>query len=156
MKKVFLSIFLFSIFGCVPKTNLSGSWYSCSKRGDYIEIHFKKNQYKYSTNFITPSNWNKFEVLGDTLIQYDKFLFKDSIISVKSKFHFKDKDELKLTYYTSDEKWTFVRIHEKIKSLENNLLLERKTIERSKKAECIDKRTPKERKRDPLDNHFEF
>ena len=156
-KSIYIIPVLFIIIGCKPIKNdarFSGHWYSCAKNGDYIELHIKNNEYKYSTDFGDPTNWNEFEVKGDTLIQYNGFIFEDSTVIDKAKFHFIDKNEFILEYLTSDESWTFQRLDEEIKNVENNLALKNETIERSKIRKCIDNRTDEEK--DSLDVILDF
>ena len=83
MKRAILIIIAFTTLNCefrISKTEISGNWYSCAKNGDYVEMHIKGNKYKYSTDFGNPTNWNEFEIRSDTLIQYDKYVFEDSIL----------------------------------------------------------------------------
>ena len=140
----------------IDKTDISGNWCSCSKNGDYIELHIKGNQYKHSSDFMNPTNWNKFEIKSDTLIQYDKYIFEDSILVNMAKFQFMKNGELELKYLISDEYWKLKRINKNIQNLEDNIILKKETIERSMEAECADKRTNEERKRDSLDMQIDF
>ena len=158
-QSIYIAFVLTLIYGCVSvksESSISGHWYSCTKNGDYVEMHFKKNEYKYSSYFGIASEWNEFKVEGDTLIQYDKFLFEDSIVTNKAKFHFTDKGELKLEYLTSDESWTFFRIDDSIGDIEDNSVLRLETIERSKARKCVDHRTEEEKKKDSLDRVIDF
>jgi hypothetical protein len=158
-QSVYIVFLLTIIYGCEFANNdkvISGHWYSCAKNGDYIEMHIKNNKYKYSTDFGIASKWNELIVKGDTLIQYDKFLFEDSIVTNKAKFELTDKGELKLEYLTSAESWTFFKIDEQIGNIEDNLVLRDKTIERSKERKCIDYRTREEINKDSLDGVIDF
>ena len=160
MKRLILiALLLLLIFGCEPAKNdglISGHWYSCSKNGDYFEMHIKNNMYKYSSGLGVVSEWNEFKLKGDTLIQYDKFRFEDSIVINKATFYFTDKDELKLEYLTSDENWIFHRINEEVENIEDNLVLRDETIERSKARNCIDSRTKEQRSMDSLERVIDF
>lgn len=136
--------------------NISGHWYSCAKNGNYVELHFKNNLYKYSTDFGLETEWNEFEIKGDTIIQYDNFLFEDSIVINRAIFKLGDSNELKLEYLSSDETWIFSKIEGEIGNTEDNLVLRNETIERSKQRTCIDYRTKKEIKNDYLDSLIDF
>lgn len=133
-----------------------GHWYACSRNGDYVELHIKDHQYKYSSDFGVVSQWNEFIINGDTLIQYDKFVFEDSIVTYRARLHLTDKGELKLDYFTSDENWTFLKISERPRNIENNLILKQETLERSRTRKCVDQRTEAEIKQDSLNNIFDF
>jgi hypothetical protein len=160
MKQSVYIIFLLTVIcGCNSKKNenaISGHWYSCAKNGDYVEMHIKNNRYKYSSDFGLVSEWNELKVKGDTLIQYDKFLFEDSLLTNKAKFNLTHKDEFKLKYLTSDENWTFSRIDMEIGNIEDNSVLINKTIERSKGRKCSDYRTEEEVKKDSLNGIINF
>lgn len=154
-----IALVLLLLFGCTARKNvalLSGHWWGFSKYGDYVEMHIKHNAYKYSTDFTKPTDWNAFEIKGDTLIQYAKFLFPDTIFISKAKFHYTDKGDLVLEYLTSNEDWILHKLEEDIENIENNPLLRYETIKRSKKRKWIDRRTDEERKRDSLERIIDF
>ena len=156
---VSILIVITTILNCgsrISTASLSGNWYSCAKNGNYIEMHIKESTYKYSTDFGNPTKWNEFEVKSDTLIQYDKFVLEDSIIVNKAKFRFTKNGDLKLQYLTSNENWTFKRIDEEIKDIEDNFSLKKETFERSRKIKRIDQRTNKERGKDSIDMEIDF
>lgn len=158
-KAILITSILVTIFSCKTKSTNSfiiGNWYGCTQNGDYIEMHVKGNLYKYSTDFSNPTNWNKFEIKSDTLIQYDKFMYPDSINVNKAILKFSKSEELKLKYFISGESLTLSKLDDKIENIENNILLKIETIERSKKVKCSDLRTEKERKKDSLNKIIEF
>lgn len=119
-------------------------------------MHIKGNKYKFSSDFVSPTNWNEFEILKDTFIQYNKYIFEDSLVTNKAIFFFTNKNELKLAYLTSDENWTLHKLTGRIKNVENNLALNNETIKRSKDRKCIDLRTEEEIKKDSLDRYIQF
>lgn len=160
MKKAIITFLILNTFlSCSTednKTKILGSWYSCSSNGDYVEMHIKENQYKYSTDFGIVTKWNEFEIKGNTIFQYDKYVFEDSTIVNKANLYFLEEGMLTLEYFTSDEDWVFHRLDKAIINIDDNAILNQETKERSNARKCIDQRTEEEKKKDSLDTQVDF
>ncbi len=132
---------------------ISGHWYSCARNGGYIEVHFKKDKFKYSSNFGKSTDWNSFKVSGDTLIQYRQHTPESPIVINQAKFDLSNGNELKIDYFISEESWILNRIHDFKGNIENNTILNQETTERGKSQKCVDYRTREEKHRDSLDKN---
>ena len=144
----FSIILLCSCATGTTKNKFSGNWYTCGKDGTYYELLIQGNLFKYSTNKGLITKWYNFKIIGDTLSYEEPNLLADSIITIKSIIHFNNVNEMRLEYITSNEQWTFYRIQEKITDIENDEKLKVFTRDRSKKANCLDKRTEEEIRQD--------
>jgi hypothetical protein len=155
---LFSIIILYSCARGTSKNQFFGNWYSCGKDGTYYELLIQGNLFKFSTNKGLITEWYNFKITGDTLSYEDPYLLTDSVITIKSIIHFNNVNEMRLEYLTSNEQWTFYRIQEKITDIENDEKLKILTRDRSKKANCLDKRTEEEIRQDSLvkEIYFQF
>lgn len=153
---IFVVLLLFSCSESNNKTEFSGNWYTCGKDGNYYELLIKEYAFKYSTKNGLITNWYKFRISGDTLIYEDPYLYKDSVIVIKSKISFINADEMKLNFTTSAEEWIFYRIEEKVNNIDNNDKLLIDTRKRAEKINCADKRSEKEKQQDSLMKNIDF
>jgi hypothetical protein len=153
-----VTIIFISCNTCNDKNNFSGNWYTCGKDGNYYELLIKDHVFKYSTKNGLITEWYEFKISDDTLIYNDPYLHKDSVLIIRSKISFINKDEMELDFTTSDEKWIFYRINETINDIDNNEKLLTGTKQRAEKAGCTDKRSEEEKQQDSLmkKNDFQF
>jgi hypothetical protein len=153
-------IVLFIIQSCASnktEESLTGIWYNCAKDGYYIEMHILNNQYRYSTNrleyVMKPC---ELQLSGDTLIQFNTGLYKDSAVINKAIITFINPDQFKLEYLTSDEIWILTRAEAAISDFNNDSEILKGTKDRATELPCIDKRSEEERKKDTLNRQIDF
>ena len=137
-------------------TSLEGNWYSCSKRGDYIEFIVKNDSYRYSSNLGIVTPWFKYKINKDTLFQYDTNKVYDSMVIKKSIISFSKNGKLFMNYITSNENWIMFRIDEDISNIQDDDLLLKGTKERSKKINCQDIRRKEEKIQDSINSIIDF
>lgn len=120
------------------QTNMiQGNWSNCSEDGYYIEIFFEDNLYRSSDNDGYVSEWLKFEISGDTLIQYDPYTVEDTVVVSKAIINTLNKDSLSLSYLPNDNEWILIRIIDKDIDINEDSKLVNGTRLRSYDADCL-------------------
>jgi hypothetical protein len=154
---IIILVILQSCTSSKTEASLTGIWYNCAKDGYYIEMHILNNQYRYSANrleyVMKPC---EFKLSGDTLIQFNTDLYKDSIVINKAIITFINPNLIKLEYLTSDEIWIITRAEAAISHFNNDSEILNGTKRRAVELPCIDKRSEEERKKDTSHTQIDF
>lgn len=142
------------------KYNLTGNWRTCTNDGSYFELFMTDSSYRFATSYGLMTEWSRYSIKGDTLIQQSKVLnitYPDSFFIAKAIINRTSNESFTLDYLTSNEKWIFHRLEEEIKQNEPHKIL-MGINKRADKIDCPDLRTKEEKKQDSLDSlvPFEF
>lgn len=159
LRHLFAILFTLLLSSCqTTKNEFSGNWYTCDNKGGYFELIIRDHSFKYSTSYGLVTDWYKFNVSGDTLTYADPYLFKDSVITVKSKISFNNDGEMTQNFITSDETWVYHRINESIENIDDKEKLKSDTKKRAEQIACPDMRSTEEKQQDSLmkDIYFQF
>lgn len=127
-----------------------GHWYTCTDAGLYIELLTTKDSLIYITNENFSSQWNAYKIIGDTLIEYDSHIFKDSIFITKALMEKSNSKKLVLDYVSSPEHWEFKKLSQDVNANLDVNKLSKEVKQRASLNQCTDKRSPAEIQKDSL------
>ena len=149
MKIVLVILSLAILFSCNSDKSsvIDGNWYTCTHKGGYAEMFVKDGKYKYSCDFDLVTNWQDFEIVGDTFIQYERSDEFNSVSSIKNLFSFSN-NNLVINDITNDVTYIYSPIMQTVKHLNNNTELNKDTKVRALEIKCPDMRTPEEIRED--------
>lgn len=159
MKNLIILLVLIIVVSCnSSKTtiDISGNWYSCARNGDYIEMFVNDNKYKYSSNFGTITHWDKYQISGDTLIQFNTNLLDDSLFINKALIEKNNDDRFILNYLTSVETWEMHRIKGDINIYKSDKKMLEETLQRAAIIACPDFRPEDEKQEKSIEETIEF
>lgn len=134
---ILFRVFLFT-YGCTSynKSIVDGHWYTCAENGDYIEWHMIQKKYCFTSDFGLHSGWGKYQVSGDTLIQFDETTYEDSLVLVKAIIVPVTENQIRLEYNNLNETWILNKINEPVNLYETKEEIKAATILRARSVNC--------------------
>lgn len=131
---------------------IQGNWSCCTYGGDYFELYFQDDKYRYVTDFGLIFPWDKFQVNGDSLFQESQAT-NGTRNTEKSRIEIIDKNTF-ILHFENRKPWTFRRIESELIISEVDSINLANTKFRSLKTKCQDQRSYEERTNDSTDSYI--